>query len=85
MTFQIKNNVQWVGIKDWELQKFHGNEYSTDHATTYNSYLIREEKIVLIDTVWKPFSEEFVKNLTKELDGDLNKIDYIIEIGRAHV
>ncbi len=76
MTFQIKNNVYWVGIKDWELQKFHGNEYSTDHSTTYNSYLIKEEKIVLIDTVWMPFSKEFVKNLAKEID--LNKIDYII-------
>ena len=76
MAFQVKNNVYWVGIKDWELRKFHGNEYSTDHSTTYNSYLIKEEKIVLIDTVWKPFSSEFVKNLTKEID--LTKIDYII-------
>ncbi|MHA1746341.1 MAG: anaerobic nitric oxide reductase flavorubredoxin [Promethearchaeota archaeon] len=78
MTFQVKNNVFWVGIKDWELQKFHGNEYSTDHSTTYNSYLIKEEKTVLIDTVWKPFSNEFVKNLTKEMGGDLSKIDYIV-------
>ncbi len=76
MTFVVKNNVYWVGIKDWELQKFHGNEYSTDHSTTYNSYLIKEEKNVLIDTVWMPFSKEFVKNLAKEID--LNKIDYII-------
>ena len=76
MTFQIKKNVQWVGIKDWELRKFHGNEYSTDHSTTYNSYLIKEEKIVLIDTVWMPFSKEFVKNLAKEVD--LDQIDYIV-------
>ena len=76
MAFKVKNNVYWTGIKDWELQKFHGNEYSTDHSTTYNSYLIKEEKIVLIDTVWIPFSKEFVKNLAKEID--LNKIDYII-------
>ncbi|MHA1522749.1 MAG: anaerobic nitric oxide reductase flavorubredoxin [Promethearchaeota archaeon] len=76
MTFQVKNNVYWVGIKDWELQKFHGNEFSTDHSTTYNSYLIKEEKTVLIDTVWMPFSKDFVKNLAKEID--LNKIDYII-------
>ncbi|MHA2001032.1 MAG: anaerobic nitric oxide reductase flavorubredoxin [Promethearchaeota archaeon] len=76
MTFQVKNNVYWVGIKDWESKTFHGNEYSLDHATTFNSYLIKEEKIVLIDTVWSPFSKEFVKNLSKEID--LNKIDYII-------
>lgn len=73
---KVKNNVDWVGVKDWELKKFHGNEYSTDHGSTYNSYLIREEKTVIIDTVWKPFSKEFVKNLEKEIE--LSKIDYVI-------
>ncbi len=51
LSFKIKNNVKWVGKTDWELRKFHGNEYSTNRGSTYNSYLIREEKIVLIDTV----------------------------------
>jgi flavorubredoxin len=72
----VKNNVYWVGKVDWELQKFHGNEYSTNSGSTYNSYLIKEEKTVLIDTVWKPFAQEFVDNLSKETD--LNSIDYII-------
>ncbi len=72
----IKNNVSWVGKVDWELQKFHGNEYSTHKGSTYNSYLIEEEKTVLIDTVWAPFAEEFVDNLAKEID--LNKIDYVV-------
>lgn len=76
MSFKIKNNVYWVGKTDWELRKFHGNEYSTNRGSTYNSYLIKEEKIVLIDTVWKPFSKEFVENLSKEVD--INKIDYVI-------
>ncbi|WP_371806424.1 anaerobic nitric oxide reductase flavorubredoxin [Candidatus Lokiarchaeum ossiferum] len=76
MHLKIKNNINWVGIKDWELQKFHGNEYSINHGSTYNSYLVKEEKIVLIDTVWKPFAKDFVKNLEKEID--LDKIDYII-------
>lgn len=76
MSFKIKNNVYWVGKTDWELRKFHGNEYSTNRGSTYNSYLIKEEKVVLIDTVWKPFSKEFVENLSKEVD--LNKIDYVI-------
>jgi len=76
LSFKIKNNVYWVGKTDWELQKFHGNEYSTHRGSTYNSYLIREEKNVLIDTVWMPFSKEFVENLSKEID--LEKIDYII-------
>jgi anaerobic nitric oxide reductase flavorubredoxin len=73
---RVKNNTYWVGKADWELRKFHGNEYSTHKGSTYNSYLIQEEKTVLIDTVWAPFAEEFVDNLAKETD--LNKIDFIV-------
>jgi len=76
LSFKIKNNVYWVGKTDWELRRFHGHEYSTHRGSTYNSYLIKEEKIVLIDTVWMPFSKEFVENLSKEID--LEKIDYVI-------
>ncbi len=72
----VKNNVSWVGKVDWELLKFHGDDYSTHKGSTYNSYLIEEEKTVLIDTVWMPFAEEFIANLQKEID--LNKIDYIV-------
>jgi anaerobic nitric oxide reductase flavorubredoxin len=73
---QVKNNIFWVGKVDWELQSFHGNEYSTHKGSTYNSYLIQEEKTVLIDTVWAPFAGEFVDNLAREID--LNQIDFII-------
>ncbi|HOV68794.1 MAG TPA: anaerobic nitric oxide reductase flavorubredoxin [Clostridia bacterium] len=76
MKKHVKNNVYWLGKVDWELRKFHGEEYSTHRGSSYNSYLIQEEKTVLIDTVWAPFAEEFVDNLAKEID--LNKIDYII-------
>jgi len=76
MSFKIKNNVNWVGKIDWELRKFHGDEYSTHRGSTYNSYLIKEDKVALIDTVWKPFAKEFVENLAKNID--LNKIDYVI-------
>ncbi len=72
----IKNNVFWVGKVDWELRKFHGDELSTNNGSSYNSYLIQEEKNVLIDTVWLPYAKEFVDNLSSEID--LNKIDYII-------
>lgn len=72
----IKSNINWLGKIDWELRKFHGNELSTQHGSSYNSYLIQEEKTVLIDTVWAPFAKEFVANLKNEID--LTKIDYII-------
>lgn len=77
MQKQIKNNVFWIGKNDWEVRHFHGHEYTTNKGTSYNSYLIREEKIVVIDTVAAPFAKEFVANLEKEL-GDLNRIDYVI-------
>ena len=76
MSFNIKNNVYWTGKIDWELERFHGYEYSTHRGSTYNSYLIKEEKTALIDTVWGPYSKEFVENLAKEVD--LDKIDYVI-------
>ncbi len=72
----VKNNVHWVGKVDWELRKFHGDEYSTHNGSTYNSYLIQEEKNVLIDTVWMPFAKQFVDNLAGEIE--LDKIDYIV-------
>lgn len=73
---KITDTVSWVGKIDWELNKFHGDEYSTHKGSSYNSYLIRDEKTVLIDTVWEPFSKEFVANLKKEID--LKEIDYIV-------
>lgn len=76
MNFKIKENIIWVGKIDWELRKFHGFELSTNRGSTYNSYLVRDEKNVLIDTVWEPFANEFVENLKKIID--LNEIDYII-------
>lgn len=76
MSFKMTDKVTWVGKIDWELRRFHGDEYSTHRGSSYNSYLIRDEKTVLIDTVWEPFAKEFVENLKKEID--LNEIDYII-------
>jgi flavorubredoxin len=76
MKKHVKNNVYWLGKVDWELRKFHGEELSTHKGSSYNSYLIQEEKNVLIDTVWAPFAEDFVDNLAKEID--LDKIDFIV-------
>ncbi|NLL72682.1 MAG: anaerobic nitric oxide reductase flavorubredoxin [Clostridiales bacterium] len=73
---KITDKVTWVGKVDWELKNFHGQEYSTNKGSSYNSYLVRDEKTVLIDTVWLPYDDEFVNNLKKEID--LNEIDYII-------
>lgn len=76
MRKQIKNNVYWLGKIDWELESFHGDDYSINKGSSQNAYLIEEEKTVLIDTVWKPHSTEFIDNLESEID--LKKIDFIV-------
>ena len=76
MVFDINKKVTWTGKIDWELKKFHGDEYSTHRGSSYNSYLVKDKKTVLIDTVWQPFAKEFVANLKEIID--LKKIDYII-------
>lgn len=76
MRKHVKNNVHWVGKVDWELRKFHGDEYSTHKGSTYNSYLIQEEKTILVDTVWAPFAQAYVENLASEID--LQTIDCIV-------
>ncbi len=72
----VKNNVSWIGFIDWELETFHGADYSIMNGSSQNAYLIEEEKTVLIDTVWKPHEDYFVENLKKEID--LSSIDYIV-------
>lgn len=73
---KLTDKVTWVGKVDWTLTTFHGEEYSTHKGSSYNSYLIRDGKNVLIDTVWQPYDKEFVAHLKNEID--LKDIDYII-------
>ena len=76
MAKKITDRVTWVGKVDWELTHFHGDELSTHRGSSYNSYLVRDEKVALIDTVWQPYDREFVSRLAEEID--LHKIDYIV-------
>lgn len=76
MKRNIKANVSWVGFIDWELESFHGDDYSIFNGSSQNAYLIEEEKKVLIDTVWTPHKFDFIENLKQEID--LKKIDFIV-------
>jgi len=76
MGFKVKENITWVGKIDWELRKFHGEEYSTHRGSSYNSYLVKDKKTALIETVWTPFAKEFVYNLKQT--GALSSIDFVI-------
>lgn len=68
--------VHWVGVVDWGLRHFHGHELSTPRGSTYNSYLIRDVKTAVVDTVWGPFAEAYVAKLGELVD--LAKVDYVV-------
>ena len=76
MAVELKEGVYWVGVVDWNIKQFHGHEYSTHRGTTYNAYLVIDEKIALVDTVWGPYSHEMIENIKKIID--VKKIDYVI-------
>ena len=76
MAKQLTPKVSWVGKIDWELTTFHGDELSTHRGSSYNSYLVRDQKTALIDTVWLPYDKEFVSKLKQVID--LKEIDYIV-------
>ena len=71
---KITDNIYWVGAIDWDLRNFHG--YLTPHGSTYNSYLIIDEKITLIDTVKAAFSDEMLERIRQIIDP--SKIDLIV-------
>jgi anaerobic nitric oxide reductase flavorubredoxin len=76
MPLEIAKGIYWVGVVDWDLRRFHGHELSTHRGSTYNSYLIVDEKIALVDTVWSPFTEQLLDNIAQVVDP--SKIDYVI-------
>ena len=71
---EIAKGVYDVGVTDWNIRDFHG--YSTNLGSSYNAFLIIDEKIVLIDTVKKEFFNEFMENISQIIDP--KKIDYVI-------
>ncbi len=71
---ELAEGVYWVGAIDWNIRNFHG--YSTHVGTTYNAYLVVDEKVALIDTVKAPFYRELkarVEQLVPFAD-----IDYVV-------
>ncbi len=71
---EVADGIYWVGAIDWNIRDFHG--YSTKEGTTYNAFLIMDEKITLIDTVKKEFADELIHNISQIVDP--KKIDYVI-------
>ena len=71
---ELKPGIYYVGVVDWNLRNFHG--YSIQSGTTYNAYIIIDEKIALIDTVKAPFAGELLDRIAEIVDPA--KIDYVI-------
>jgi flavorubredoxin len=71
---EIKKGIYWVGAVDHNIRSFHG--YVTPHGTTYNAYLVVDEKVALIDTVKAPFKEELLARVSSVINPE--KIDYLI-------
>ncbi len=73
---EISKGIYWVGVLDWNLETFHGSTYTTQRGSTYNAYLIIDEKITLVDCVLGDFYNEMLDKI-KDV-ADPAKIDYII-------
>lgn len=75
MHVKIADDVYWVGAIDWNLKVYH-NTYSTHHGTSYNSYLIMDDKIALVDAVYAPFSEELIGHISEIIPPE--RISYVV-------
>ncbi|MDY6855879.1 MAG: FprA family A-type flavoprotein [Thermodesulfobacteriota bacterium] len=71
---EVARDIYSVGAIDWNIRDFHG--YSTYQGTTYNAYLIIDDKVTLIDTVKREFADELLSNISEIIDP--KKIDYVI-------
>jgi len=76
MVVEIKPGLYWVGVVDWGLTHFHGHELSTHRGSSYNAYLIRDEKTVLVDTVWGTFADQLLENIREVVDP--SEIDIVV-------
>lgn len=73
---EVAPGVHWVGAVDWDVRKFHGAHHSTFEGTTYNAYLVVDEKVALIDTVHGPFAHEMMDRISEIVSP--SQIDYIV-------
>lgn len=74
MKTELRKGIYWVGHVDWSIRDFHG--YLTDRGSTYNAYLVVDEKIALIDTVKAPFAHHLLARVAEYVDPA--RIDYVI-------
>ena len=71
----ITNDIRYVGVNDHQVDLFEG-QYVVPNGMSYNSYVILDEKVAVMDTVDQNFGEEWLGNIRAELDG--RKPDYLV-------
>ena len=74
MNISLRDGIDWVGCIDWNIRDFHG--YRTERGSTYNAYLVRNEKTALIDTVRRPYAERLIEHIAALVDP--SKVDYVV-------
>ena len=72
---KISENILYVGVNDHKIDLFEG-QYKVPNGMAYNSYVIIDEKIAVMDTVDRNFTSEWLENIKKALDG--KKPDYLV-------
>ena len=72
---KIGNDIYYVGVNDHQIDLFEG-QYVVPNGMSYNSYVIMDEKIAVMDTVDANFKDEWLENVAKVLDGA--KPDYLV-------
>ena len=75
-SLKILPDIYSVGTVDWDKRTFHGHTYATKRGTTYNAYLILDDKVTLVDTVYSRFTSELIANIRQIIP--VEKIDYVI-------
>ncbi len=72
---KITNDIRYVGVNDYEIDLFEG-QYDVPNGMAYNSYVIFDEKLAVMDTVDKRFSEAWLENIAVALNG--RTPDYLV-------
>ena len=71
----ITNDIKYVGVNDHAIDLFEG-QYVVPNGMAYNSYVILDEKVAVMDAVDRRFGEEWLENVRRELDG--RSPDYLV-------
>lgn len=72
---EVTNCVKYIGVNDKTIDLFE-SQYKVPNGISYNSYLIRDEKNVVMDTVDSRMTKDWLNNLEKALEGE--KVDYLV-------